>query len=369
VQKTIAWCLCAMSVVLTASVWWGYAHLTDLVQRQLRGITGDDLTIGKVSARWNRVELDQVRLVRREGSAFPQWLAVERLVLRPRLVSLFSGRMELGEISLDKPYLLLEIAADGSLVNPLRSRPAPSGPAKPGQSMPVSISGLNITGGTIDLIDRHVVRQGGIGFNNPRERLHLLSFNRIDLNMGPFDVPLTDRTAPLQLTLQMQGGGSIALNGKLSPQSLESKLQLDVKDLDIPSLRPYFLKKGDLDVVAGKLSVQSAIAIEKRQLKAPGEVVLKGLSFDQSGAKGFWMGLSAKALKGMMSDNKGDLKMKFSVNGSLDNPKFAVRQSFVELLAAGLSSKLGIASASSIGKGLFDAGGSGVKGLLKVFGR
>ena len=173
---------------------------------------------------------------------------------------------------------------------------------------------------------------------------------------------------PLQLKLKMQGG-SLALNGKLSPLDLDSTLQLDVRDLKLTHLRPYFLKKGDLDVTSGLLAGHSTIAIEKRHLKAPGEIVLKDLTFDSSGSKAFWMGMPAWALKKVVADSKGDLRVNFSINGSLDNPKFTVRQSFIELLATGLSSKIGISSASSIGKGLINSGSSGVKGLFKVFGR
>jgi hypothetical protein len=167
----------------------------------------------------------------------------------------------------------------------------------------------------------------------------------------------------------MQGGGALSLKGSISPQSRDSSLQLDVRDLAITRLRPYFIKKGDLDVTAGLLSVHCSISVAKRYLKAPGEIILKELSFDQSGAGGVWKGLPVWAIKKLVADSKGDLRVKFTMNGNLDNPKFTVRQSFVDLLVTGLSSKIGIASASSIGKGLIDSGSSGMKGLLKMFGR
>jgi len=368
-RKIIISCLGALALIMLGGAWWGYGHLTSLVQRQLRTMIGEELTIGKASVRWNRVELDQVRLLRRGSGPFQQRLAIERLVLRPRLVSLFSGRLELGEISLDKPYLLLEIAPDGSLVNPLPTRPSPTRQTKTGPTLPVTISGLKISDGTIDLIDRHVARMDGVGLSNIREKYHHLKFSQIALKLGAFDIPGSNRAAPLQLMMNMEGGGSLALKGSLSPQTLDSSLQLDVRDLGIVRLRPYFIRKGDLDVNAGQLSVNCSITVEKRYLKAPGEIVLKELSFDQSGSKGFWRGLPVWALKKVVADSKGDLRVKFTMNGSLDNPKFTVRQSFIELLATGLSSRIGIASASSIGKGLIDSGSSGVKGLLKMFGR
>src|SRR6185369_2964951 len=177
VQKIIPLCLGVLALIILGATWWAYGHLTTLVQQQLRGIIGEELTIGKASVRWNRVELDQVRLLRRGSGPFPQRLAIERLVLRPRLASLFSGRLELGEISLDKPYLLLEIATDGSLVNPLPTRPSPTRQTKTGPTLPVTISGLKISDCTIDLIDRHVARMDGVGLSNIREKYHHLKFS------------------------------------------------------------------------------------------------------------------------------------------------------------------------------------------------
>ena len=360
--------LALMALLLGGAAWWGYGHLTGLVQRQLQSFAGDDLTIGRVTARWNRVELDQVRLARHGSGPFDQRLAIDRLVLHPRLISLFSKRLELGEITIDKPYLLLEIAPDGSLVKPLHDRPAPSR-AKDGPSLPLTISALRITNGTVDTLDWHAARRGGIGLSNPREHYHLLQLNGIDLDLGGIDIPPADRPTRIRLNVKSRGGGSLALNGALSPQSLNGTLKLDIKELNIVPYRPYFLKKGDMDVKAGQLSIHSDISIEKRQLNAPGEMLIKGLAFDQSGMKGFWMGLPARTLMKTMEDNQGDLKVDFTVKGSLDDPRFKVRQSFVEQVATGLASKLGVVSPSSIGKGLIDAGSSGMKEIRKVFGK
>jgi hypothetical protein len=366
--KVLAASLALLSLFVGVAAWWGYGHLTNLVQKQLQGFAGTDLTIGRVVMHWNRVELEQVRLARHGSGPFDNYLSIGRLVLHPRLVSLLSKRLELGEIIIDKPCLLLEIAPDGALVKPLSTRSAPAR-TKEGSPHPVTVSSLRITDGTVDILDWHAARRGGIGLSNPREHYHVLQLNGIDLDLGSTDFPLSDRAAQLRLTVKSRGGGSMSLNGTFSPQSLNGSLKLDIKDLNIVHYRPYFLKNGDMDVRAGLLSVHSDISVENRQLNAPGELLLKGLAFDQSGARGFWMGLPTKALLNTMEDSKGDLRINFAIKGSLDNPSFKVRQSLMEQVATGLSSRIGVVSPSNIGKGLMDAGSSGAKGLLKVFGK
>ncbi|KAF0215513.1 MAG: hypothetical protein FD174_4107 [Geobacteraceae bacterium] len=367
-RKKIAGCVVALVLIVSGAAWWGYAHLTDLVQAQLRIFAGNDLTIGKVTARWNRVELEQVRLARRGAGPFDRRITIGRVVLRPRLVSLFSGRLELAEISIDKPYLLLEIAPDGALVKPFPPGPAPSRKTA-GPSHPVTIDAVHVTAGTVDILDWHVGRGKVMGLSNPRERYNLLHLHDVAFDLGKLDFPPEDRTTPLRLTLKNQGGGTLVLNGTMAPKTLDGKLTLAVTDLDITRFRPYFLKQGDLGVAAGTLSVRCDISIAKHYLKAPGVIVLKGLEFERSGAKGFWMGIPAWALVNVMADNKDELKMNFAVNGSLDNPRFTVRQSFVEQIAMALSSKIGVASVESIGKGIIGIGSKGVKGVMGIFGR
>ena len=367
-RQKIVGCVIALVVIVSGAAWWGYAHLTDLVQAQLRSLAGNDLTIGKVTARWNRVELEQVRLSRRGAGPFDRHISIGRVVLRPRLVSLFSGRLELADISIDKPYLLLEIAPDGSLVQPLPSSPAPSAKTA-GPSLPVTIGAVHVTAGTVDILDWHVARGNAVGLSNPREHYNLLQLHDVALDLGKLDFPPEDRATTLRLDLKNQGGGTLVLNGTMVPKTLDGRLTLAVDDLDITRFRPYFLKQGDLGVAAGTLSVRCDISIEKRLLKAPGVIVLKDLAFERSGAKGLWMGLPARALVNVMADNKGGLKMNFAVNGSLDNPRFTIRQSFVEQIATALSAKIGVAGIESIGKGIIGIGSKGVKGVMGIFGR
>src|SRR6185369_7932710 len=132
---------------------------------------GSDLSIAKVTARWNRVELDRVLLARRGAGPFERRIAIDRVVLRPRLVSLFSGHLELGDITLEKPYLLLEIAPDGSFVRPFpAASPQSRGKAEQtGPALPVSVAAVHISGGSVEILDWHAGRRGGVGLSNPRQ--------------------------------------------------------------------------------------------------------------------------------------------------------------------------------------------------------
>lgn len=359
-----------MGLLVTAltggvGVWWGYAHLTDLVQARLQTVVGTEFSVAKVTARWNRIELDQVRIARRGAGPFANRLTIDRIVIRPSLLSLFSGRLDINNIVLDKPYLLAEIKTDGSFAKILPAHP--TAPAASGSTgLPVRIAAVHINHGSIDLLDWQVGRSNGIGVSNPRERYHLTRLQDVSLAAGAFTIPVTDQSMPVRLELTSKGGGRLLIAGDLAPKGLDSHLKLDLTGLNITPYRPYFLKPGDLNVSSGSLSATCDITINKRLLNAPGSLHLKGLAFDQSTTKGVLLGVPAGALVSLMSDNKDQLTVPFTVNGSLDNPRFSIQQYLVNQIATALSSKIGIPTVSGVGRGILGIGEKGIKGIFGI---
>ncbi len=363
--KYFSLALLVLIIFSGAGVWWCYAHLTNLVQARLKDFAGPDISVGKVTARWNRVELTQVRLARHGAGPFASRFSVDSLVIRPSLLSLFRGRLEISEIVVEKPYLLLEITPNGSF-----ARILPPGPAAPDGSsssaLPLLLGSLRIHNGSIDLLDWQVARKGGIGVSNPKEHYHVTGLTNISFSAGALTIPVSEQAMPVRLEVTGKGGGHLLVAGDIAPKGLNGHLKLDLKGLNITPYRPYFLKKDDLNVTAGKLSADCSATIKNRVLNAPGSLHLSGLTFDHSGAKGMVMGVPAMALVAFMSDNKDDLAVPFSVNGSLDNPKFSVHQSLVDQVATALSSKLGISTVTTVGKGILGAGKKGIKGLFGI---
>lgn len=366
-NKYFSLSLLLLMLITCACVWWGYVHLTSLVQARLKLLAGSDISVEKVVARWNHIELQQVRIVRQGKGPFVSRLSCGRIVIRPRLLSLFSGRLDISEILLDKPYLLLEINPDGSFAKILQSRSAaPAGSSA--AILPVRIAGLKISNGTIDLLDWQVARKNHIGVSNPRERYHLTSLQDISFSSGVLDIPAAERPTTVRLELSAKGGGHLLIAGDITPKGLDSTLKLTLTGLDITRYRPYFLKPGDLDVSAGSLSAASRLTIHKRILNAPGTLHLKGLAFDHSSTKGVLLGVPSWALVSFLSDNKDELSVSFTVNGSLDNPRFSIHQSLVDQVATALSSKIGVPTASGVGKGLLGIGEKGLKGMFEIMG-
>jgi hypothetical protein len=366
--KRYIWAFLLLLVLVSCSgVWWGYAHLTSLVQARLKNLTGDGSSIEKVTVRWNRIELEQVRIARRGTGHFKDRFSFARVVIRPSLLSLLSGRLDISEILLEKPYLLLEINPDGSFASILPPRSAVSSGTS-AAALPLRVGAVRISNGTIDLLDWQVARKGGIGLSNPRERYHLTTLQDVTFTTGAISIPASEQSMPVRLEMTAKGGGRLVISGAIVPKGLDSILKIELKDLNITHYRPYFLKQGDLNVSSGSLSANCSLTIQKRTLNAPGAIQLKNLAFDHSSTKGVLLGVPAWALISFLSDKSNEISVPFTVNGSLDNPRFSVHQSLIDQIATALSSKIGVPTASGVGKGILDIGEKGIKGMFGITG-
>jgi hypothetical protein len=283
-------------------------------------------------------------------------------------MSLFSGRLDINEVLLEKPYLLLEINPDGSFAKILPPRTAtPAGSSA--ATLPLRLDGVRISQGTIELLDWQVARRHVIGVSNPHERYHLTTLQAVTFSAGAFTIPVSGQPMPMRLELSAKGGGHLLIAGDIAPKGLDTHLKFELNGLNITHYRPYFLKQGDLDVTAGILSATCSLTINKRTLNAPGSLHLKGLSFDHSSTKGALLGVPAWALVTFLSDNKDELSVPFTLNGDLDNPRFSIHQSLVDQVATALSSKVGVPTVSGVGRGILGIGEKGIRGLLGITGR
>jgi hypothetical protein len=254
---------------------------------------------------------------------------------------------------------------DGSFAKLMPPRPAaPTGSAA--AVLPLHIAAIRISDGTIDLLDWQVARKDRIGVSNSAQRYHLVTLQNISFSAGTVTLPVSEQAVTLQLELTSKGGGHLLVTGDIAPKGLDSALKIDLNGLNIIPYRPYFIKKGDLNVSSGFLSGTCSLTIKKRILNAPGTLHLKGLAFDHSSTKGVLLGVPARGLTSLMSDNKDELSVPFTVGGNLDNPHFSVQQTLLDQVATALSAKIGIPTVTAVGKGIYGVGAKGIKGIFGI---
>jgi hypothetical protein len=194
-----------------------------------------------------------------------------------------------------------------------------------------------------------------------------LLFRKIDLVVEALELPPKDRALPFRLALEAPRRGTLTAEGALSPSSMDAGIALRLRGWDVLPFRPYFEQKSDVVVTHGTLGVDCQINVSKGHLHAPGTIRLADLDFDARGGTAF-LGLPARTLLSILSNQKGELEVSFALDGDLRNPRFQLHQSLLDQLGTRLSEKLGVPLAGKMGKGLLEAGSKGLKGLRELFG-
>lgn len=363
---------CLLALVTAGTLFILTRHLTGLVETALRKSFGSELSLGSITAGWNRIELADLKVKRSGPGPFSERVWIKRAILTPSFRALFSRRIDIGLLRLEQPMALIEIAPDGSLISPLplaanrKKESASHGPEPP---FTLRIDRIEIENGELAVLDRHARHRGTTGLSNPREGYHLLRFPRLTVRIDGLHYPFTPTPLPVRLALAAPEKGSLTLSGAISLATLDSRLKLSLRQWSLTHFRPYFQKQGDLNVTQGLLDADATITIAKNRLNAPGEIRLKGLQLDIRGGRGLFLGLPAAAVLSFLKNNKDEISVPFTLSGDLKNPRFQARQSLVDQIATGVAGKIGIPIVSDVAKGVIYLGGKGIEGIGKLFGK
>lgn len=368
-KRYLLWGGALTFLLLIVGLVLAYANLSRVTEAGLRRLLGTGLAVGRVEMHWNRISFHQVSIGSRGGGTPPR-LQIQQLTITPSIRTIFAERFQIGSISVDKPRILIEIAPDGKVVNPLPPLATEEERKKGGNGKPfaVTIGAITIRDGEVTILDRHVARTGGQGLSNPRERYHLVRFTDVALHTGRLDLPDSGRTVPFKLTCQAPVNGTLKFEGSVAPATMNGSSNLALRQWDMTRFRPYYQKPGDMTTTRGSLSADCAISIRDRLLHAPGSIRLKDMTVDAAGSRGLFFGMPAKAVLWFLENNKDEIVVNFTVSGSLDNPRFKVKQALVDQIGSALARKMGIPLLGDMGKGLVDLGAKGIRGIKGIFG-
>lgn len=358
-----------LGVLLTILLLAGYANLSRIIEAGLRRHFGSQLAIGSVELHWDSISLHRVSLSNNPDNPQPG-LLIRKITINPSFGTFFSRHFKIDSVLVENPWALVEIAPDGRIVNPLPPL-SPKGDSKKGGnsgSYAVTIDSLDIRHGEVTILDRHVARLGRMGLSNPREKYHTSIFTDVSLHTGRIELQDPVRAIPFRLDCKAPVNGTFKLEGAVSPATMNGSARLELRQWDITRFHPYYQEPGDMTTTRGSLSADCSITVKDRLLHAPGVIRLKEMTVDAAGSRSIFFGMPSKAVIWFLENNKEELVINFTVSGSLDNPRFKVRQALMDQLGSSLAQKMGIPLLSEMGKGLVELGSKGVRGVKNVLG-
>ncbi|KQP35744.1 DUF748 domain-containing protein [Pseudorhodoferax sp. Leaf274] len=159
---------------------------------------------------------------------------IRKLEVRDARVDVVNRSVDIGRVQVDRPRLALARDAQGrwmfeDWLVPARSEPAPAPVAAPWR---VGLRALELDEGALAYADASTVRPVA------------LAISALRLRTGPLQLDRRDRPVPVELSAAVAAGkttpGRLSLRGQLALEPMELQADLDLQQLPLHALEPYF---------------------------------------------------------------------------------------------------------------------------------
>lgn len=336
---------------------------TKLAGKLVSGSVAIDGSVDLMRVGFNlALEVDKLAAVDLPGSG-PQ-VRIEKMSLHTSSQGIDTKLVEVSDVVLQKPFVRIQIDKQGKLVNPLlnvlqaETGPTEAGPSQEKKNEPptqVNLKGLKISQGEVLILDGKVAAPP-----------HPMRLTDISLTMDQFATPPQDTWTTYECSLNIPGKestGVLRKSGKTKLKSLDTVSKVSLQGLDITTVKPYILKAGDVDVTRGTLSLDVDLHIDKRNLNSPAKAVLRNLQFAPSKGPGEkFIAIPRSAVVSFLEANNNQIALDFTVEGSIDDPKFSLRETMATRFAMQFAQKLGLGAVNA-GERLINAQQKGLQGL------
>jgi len=350
-KKIFLFTFIAIVIILTVTTVLLIKNANRIIKHELDHLLGKDFSVQEIRLKWNEVEALGVSYKNPEGKVV---FRADSLSLSTDFAGLLKKDYTISNAVLKNPYLFFETDKKGRLKMPLPSS-REKGEEKPSSAF--RIQKIKIENGSLDYLDGKI----------PGEPV-LTELRNIDIESENIVFPLKDNVSDYRFTARVSGklsAGTVHSQGKINLKTLDTDSKVEVKDLDVTHFKPYFQKKGDVNIKRGFLDLDMDVKILLGKIKAPGRAVLKDLQFESTGGVGAkFLSLPAHAILQFVKNNKDQIDFHFILEGDLNNPKFSIREGLVDRLSLGIAGKLGL-PIKKIGESVIGLGAEGVKQIGK----
>ena len=364
-QKIFIFTFVAAVIVVAITTVFLIKNANKVIQHELDHLLGKNFSVQEIRLKWNKVEALHVSYKDPEGKIV---FRADSVVLTADLTGLLKKDYTISNAVVKNPYLYFETDLKGHVKPPFplhkekdEEKPYPA----------FRIQKIEIQNGSLDYLDR----------KTPGEPV-LTELQNIDMDTENIVFPLKDNFSDYRFTARVSGklsAGTVQSQGKVSLKTLDMDSKIKTDDVDVTHFKPYFQKKGDMNIKRGLLDLDMDIKIVSGKISVPGRAILKDLQFESSkGTGGKFLDLPAQAVLVFLKDNNDQINFHFIFAGDLNNPQFSIREGFVERISMGIAGKLGLPikktgesavglgaeGISQIGKGMKGAG-EGIKNIFQ----
>lgn len=348
-----------LAVLLVA----GYFAALHLLKGQIVAALGKTGEVQDIRVSLAHIEIEGLRIkASRAGWPGADELRAKRVRVTPDLRSLLSDTIVVSSITVEDAALSVLRTREGMKILPALLDAPGKAPTKKGVEKPAKAAGpkirigsFKLTRSRVDFYDTTVAARA----------LHI-PLDQIELTLDDLLLPAMNEKAQLQLQARVAGQGSLALDGDLVPANMDSDLKLKLAGVPLKLVEPYLFKGKAGEIKSGTLALDLHSIVAKRQLKAPGHMLLSELEI--GGLTGFAreaMAAFARS-KGVDADTRRPVDMDFTLQGNLDDSRFSLNETIYAQGGLAALKLIGIGGSS----GGSDKPGSGLGDALKgLFGK
>ena len=342
----------AIALILSISIALLIRYANTVIKYELESLLGKDFSVRKIDLHWGRVEALDISFRNPAGKTI---LKTDSLVLEADFMGILRKKYIISNLSLKNLYLFFEKDMKGNIINPLPQRKIKEEETKK-QNIPVIIKKINVKNGSLDYLDRKV---------SPAV---LTKLRDIELELKDITFPFEENFSTYILSASIPGShstGMLKSKGKIKFKTKDTDYNVELRRLDITGFKPYFQKKSDVNVKKGNFDLDMDVKIKLRKINAPGRAVLRDLDFESgSGIGNTFLSIPRSAVINFLKNNNNEIVINFVLEGDLDNPKFNIRESFIEKVTIAIAENLGL-SVKRIGESIVIFGTEGVKEVGK----
>ena len=347
----------ATVIVVAVAVIGGYHMGVRLLQDKVVAALGPGSRLTEFKVNWFTIELLGLAIDAPKGWPAERTFEAERVTIIPDLRALFTDKIRISSIIIEKPYLSV-LRNPGKLVMvPSLTEREKETQRDQESARAVTISRIELRSGTLDLYDATVSR--------PPYKTRI---EDIDALIKDVATPAADKTH-FDLTGIVKGvrrDGRGKVNGWVGPAARDSSSHITLNAVDLVALQPYLVKKTDARVARGTLDLNLASEVRNNILDGKGKVILRDLTFaPSSGFFDTFMGLPRNAVINFLKNNDNAIDVDFALSGNNRNPNFSLNENLSTRIATAMAGQLGV-SITNVAEGIGTLGRKGMEGASNV---
>jgi len=350
----------AVVVALGMAVIAGYRMGVRILQARIVDALGPGSRLTELNVNWFSIEILGLSIDAPKGWPAVRTLEAERITIVPDLRTLFSDQIRISSIVVDKPYLSM-LRNPGKLIMvpslTEKEKQAKAADSESGAARALTISTIEVKGGSLDLYDATVSR--------PPLKVRM---EEIEAVIRDVAVPAAEKTR-FEIGGIVKGvkrDGRAKLSGWVGPGARDSSSRVLLEAVDLVPLQPYLIKKNEAQVARGALDLNLASEVRNNNLDGKGKIVLQDLELARSGGYfDTFMGLPRNAVINFLKDNHNAIDVDFTLKGNTNNPNFSLNENLSTRIAMSMANQLGV-SIRGVAEGLSTLGRKGAEGASGV---